>query len=195
MRSSLPAGADVVAFQCRNPIHRAHYELFTRAAHAPNVRGGAVVLVHPTVGPTQVGASARVWRACRVHVWCAAIGLAWGQCLFSMWTAAGHPHAKIVSPAPLIKRTCRNIKRIPKPNLHRQQDDDIPGLVRYHTYEVLKEEIRDPSIRWAYLPYSMHMAGPREAIQHMIIRKNYGERELHSHCVYKLLRTSQSPQP
>jgi hypothetical protein len=26
----------------------------------------------------------------------------------------------------------------------------------------------------AYLPYSMHMAGPREAIQHMIIRKNYG---------------------
>ena len=31
-----------------------------------------------------------------------------------------------------------------------------------------------PPPRWAYLPYSMHMAGPREAIQHMIIRKNYG---------------------
>lgn len=46
--------------------------------------------------------------------------------------------------------------------------------MRYHTYEVLKKEISDPSIRWAYLPYSMHMAGPREAIQHMIIRKNYG---------------------
>jgi hypothetical protein len=29
-------------------------------------------------------------------------------------------------------------------------------------------------MRRAYLPYSMHMAGPREAIQHMIIRKNYG---------------------
>lgn len=29
-------------------------------------------------------------------------------------------------------------------------------------------------LRWAYLPYSMHMAGPREAIQHMILRKNYG---------------------
>ena len=27
---------------------------------------------------------------------------------------------------------------------------------------------------WRYLPYSMHMAGPREALQHMIIRKNYG---------------------
>ena len=54
------------------------------------------------------------------------------------------------------------------------QDDDIPGIVRFHTYEVLKEEVNNPRLRWAYLPYSMHMAGPREAIQHMIIRKNYG---------------------
>ena len=30
------------------------------------------------------------------------------------------------------------------------------------------------SFRWAYLPYSMKMAGPREAVQHMIIRKNFG---------------------
>ena len=42
------------------------------------------------------------------------------------------------------------------------------------TYEVLKGELDDPRVRWAYLPYSMHMAGPREAIQHMLIRKNYG---------------------
>lgn len=54
VRASLPPGADVVAFQCRNPIHRAHYELFTRAQHAPNVRPGAVVLLHATMGPTQV---------------------------------------------------------------------------------------------------------------------------------------------
>ena len=40
--------------------------------------------------------------------------------------------------------------------------------------QVLKEETANPRIRWAYLPYSMHMAGPREAIQHMMIRKNYG---------------------
>ena len=45
------------------------------------------------------------------------------------------------------------------------QDDDIPGEVRFRTYEVLKEEVGNPQLRWAYLPYSMHMAGPREAIQ------------------------------
>ena len=54
------------------------------------------------------------------------------------------------------------------------QDDDIPGIVRFRTYEVLKEEVNNPKLRWSYLPYSMHMAGPREAIQHMIIRRNYG---------------------
>lgn len=54
VRASLPANTDVVVFQCRNPIHRAHYELFTRSLSAPNVRTEAVVLVHPTVGPTQV---------------------------------------------------------------------------------------------------------------------------------------------
>jgi ATP sulfurylase len=56
VRAELPPDADVVAFQCRNPVHRAHYELFTRALHAPNVRPGAVCLVHPTCGPTQVRA-------------------------------------------------------------------------------------------------------------------------------------------
>jgi len=110
VRSKLPEGVDVVAFQCRNPVHRAHYELFTRALDAPNVGEDAVVLVHPTCGPTQ--------------------------------------------------------------------EDDIPGEVRHKTYEVLIEETKDtPSgkrTRWAYLPYSMHMAGPREAIQHMMIRKNFG---------------------
>jgi sulfate adenylyltransferase len=106
VRSTLPSGEDVVAFQCRNPIHRAHYELFTRALEATNVSEAGVVLVHPTCGPTQ--------------------------------------------------------------------DDDIAGEVRFQTYERLASEVNNPRIRWAYLPYSMHMAGPREALQHMIIRKNYG---------------------
>ena len=106
VRETLPKGHDVVAFQCRNPIHRAHYELFTRSLEAENVKKEAVVLVHPTCGPTQ--------------------------------------------------------------------QDDIPGSIRFQTYERLAEEVNDKKIRWAYLPYSMHMAGPREALQHMIIRRNYG---------------------
>lgn len=28
------------------------------------------------------------------------------------------------------------------------QDDDIPGIVRYHTYEVLKAELNNPNIKW-----------------------------------------------
>ena len=106
LRASLPSDFDVVAFQCRNPIHRAHYELFTNALLSENVSTNSVVLVHPTCGPTQ--------------------------------------------------------------------QDDIPGKVRYLTYKELAEEISDERIKWAFLPYSMHMAGPREALQHMIIRRNYG---------------------
>ena len=114
LREQLPSkeGKDVVVFQCRNPVHRAHYELFIHALDAPNVNkdDGAVVLVHPTCGPTQA--------------------------------------------------------------------DDISGEVRYETYKVLKAQLdaEDPDnkVRWAYLPYSMHMAGPREALMHMMMRKNYG---------------------
>ena len=106
VRSSLPANYDVVAFQCRNPIHRAHYELFTNALKSENVSQNSIVLVHPTCGPTQ--------------------------------------------------------------------QDDIPGKIRYLTYKKLEEGISNKQIKWSFLPYSMHMAGPREALQHMIIRRNYG---------------------
>ena len=106
VRATLPDDKDVVAFQCRNPVHRAHYELFTRALDDEKVGEDGVVLVHPTCGPTQA--------------------------------------------------------------------DDIPGEVRYKTYVVLQEETKNDRTFWEYLPYSMHMAGPREAIQHMMIRKNFG---------------------
>jgi sulfate adenylyltransferase len=108
VRSTLPEGKQVVAFQNRNPVHKAHFELLVAAKEdVPN----SIVFVHPTCGPTQPG--------------------------------------------------------------------DIDGPTRIKTYEVLQE---DPfykkwagdAFRWSYLPYSMKMAGPREAIQHMIIRKNFG---------------------
>jgi len=105
VRATLPEGKQVVAFQNRNPIHKAHFELL-KCAQA-DVKD-SILLVHPTCGPTQPG--------------------------------------------------------------------DIDGVVRIRTYEALKEETKEefPMFRWAYLPYSMKMAGPREAIQHMIIRKNFG---------------------
>jgi len=105
VRATLPPGKKVVAFQNRNPIHKAHFELLKCAQRDV---ADSILLVHPTCGPTQPG--------------------------------------------------------------------DIDGLVRIGTYEALhKETEKDfPMFRWAYLPYSMKMAGPREAIQHMIIRKNFG---------------------
>ncbi|GBG34052.1 Sulfate adenylyltransferase [Hondaea fermentalgiana] len=104
VREMLPKDKNVVVFQCRNPLHRAHVELFLRSAA---VVENNVVLVHPTVGPTQ--------------------------------------------------------------------QDDISGAVRYKTYLTLQDnELKgNDQIVFAYLPYSMQMAGPREALQHMIIRKNY----------------------
>lgn len=105
VRATLPADKPVVAFQNRNPIHKAHFELL-KCAQADVT--DSILFVHPTCGPTQPG--------------------------------------------------------------------DIDGLVRIQTYEALAAETKDefPMFRWAYLPYSMKMAGPREAIQHMIIRKNFG---------------------
>eukprot|EP00929_Paragymnodinium_shiwhaense_P043578 TRINITY_DN223_c0_g1_i5.p1 TRINITY_DN223_c0_g1~~TRINITY_DN223_c0_g1_i5.p1 ORF type:complete len:686 (-),score=217.67 TRINITY_DN223_c0_g1_i5:133-2190(-) len=105
VRATLPEGQDVVAFQNRNPIHKAHFELLKCAQK--DVKD-SIVLVHGTCGPTQPG--------------------------------------------------------------------DIDGVVRIDTYEAVKKETEKefPMFRWAYLPYSMKMSGPREAIQHMIIRKNYG---------------------
>lgn len=103
IRKTLPKNTPVVAFQCRNPIHRAHFELVKRVLDdVPNCN----VLIHPTCGPTQPG--------------------------------------------------------------------DIDPLVRVATYHALEKEVANPRIKWAFLPFNMRMAGPREAIQHMIVRKNFG---------------------
>ena len=50
------------------------------------------------------------------------------------------------------------------------QPGDIEGVVRIQTYEALRGQTQEkyPMSRWAYLPYSMKMAGLREAIQHMM---------------------------
>jgi sulfate adenylyltransferase len=94
---------NVVAFQTRNPLHRAHEELTKRATEEVN----GVLLLHPVVGLTKPG--------------------------------------------------------------------DIDYFTRVRTYKALASHYYDSKrILLALLPLAMRMAGPREALWHALIRRNYG---------------------
>ncbi|GAA5865160.1 hypothetical protein JCM1840_003927 [Sporobolomyces johnsonii] len=92
----------VVAFQTRNPMHRAHRELTVRAARQQR----ANVLVHPVVGLTKPG--------------------------------------------------------------------DVDHFTRVRVYEAIIRTYPKGMAALALLPLAMRMAGPREAVWHAIIRKNFG---------------------
>jgi len=93
----------VLAFQTRNPIHRAHFELTERAAR----KADANLLIHPVVGMTKPG--------------------------------------------------------------------DIEYMLRVKCYEhVIKRYPETQHAMLSLLPLAMRMGGPREAVWHAIIRKNYG---------------------
>ena len=92
----------VVAFQTRNPMHRAHKELTDRAA--TEVDGH--LLIHPVVGMTKPG--------------------------------------------------------------------DIDYFTRVRCYKKLLNYYPENKAMLSLLPLAMRMAGPREALWHCIIRKNYG---------------------
>lgn len=98
---------NVVAFQTRNPLHRAHEELTARAAQAID----GTLLLHPVVGLTKPG--------------------------------------------------------------------DIDHYTRVRTYRMLAERYYDRQrMLLALLPLAMRMAGPREALWHAIIRRNFGANHL-----------------
>ena len=92
----------IVAFQTRNPMHRAHQELTFRAAQEAE----ANLLIHPVVGMTKPG--------------------------------------------------------------------DIDHFTRVRCYELILKRYPEQTTTLSLLPLAMRMGGPREAVWHAIIRKNYG---------------------
>ena len=92
----------VVAFQTRNPMHRAHQELTFKAAKELQ----ANLLIHPVVGMTKPG--------------------------------------------------------------------DIDHFSRVRCYTHILQQYPEQTTSLSLLPLAMRMAGPREALWHAIIRKNYG---------------------
>ncbi|MEX1828173.1 bifunctional sulfate adenylyltransferase/adenylylsulfate kinase [Luteibacter sp. CQ10] len=92
----------IVAFQTRNPLHRAHVELTRRAMEAVDGK----LLLHPVVGRTK--------------------------------------------------------------------DGDIDTYTRVRCYRALLAHYPADSVKLSVLPLAMRMAGPREALWHAIIRKNFG---------------------
>lgn len=92
----------VVAFQTRNPMHRAHFELTLRAARERE----ANLLIHPVVGMTKPG--------------------------------------------------------------------DVDHYTRVRCYQALLNHYPQHTVELSLLPLAMRMGGPREALWHGIIRKNFG---------------------
>jgi len=92
----------VVAFQTRNPMHRAHQEITLRAARDVE----ANLLIHPVVGMTKPG--------------------------------------------------------------------DVDHYTRVRCYEHILAHYPEQTSMLSLLPLAMRMGGPREALWHAIIRKNYG---------------------
>jgi len=77
----------------------------------------------------------------------------------------------------LTKRACEQVDGVLllHPVVGMTKPGDVDHFTRVRTYTALTQRYYDPSrVLLALLPLAMRMAGPREAVWHAIIRRNYG---------------------
>lgn len=67
-----------------------------------------------------------------------------------------------------------NPKLLLQPVVGITQKDDVPYYLRVQCYQEILKYYPENTVCLSLLPLSMRMAGPREAVFHAIVRKNYG---------------------
>jgi sulfate adenylyltransferase len=74
----------------------------------------------------------------------------------------------------ISKQTGKNAKLLLHPVVGITQNCDIDYYTRVRCYKKVIEKYKPNTVLLSLLPFNMRMAGPREAMMHCIIRKNYG---------------------
>ena len=73
-----------------------------------------------------------------------------------------------------LKEVSEDAKLLLHPSVGVTQDCDIDYHTRVRCYKKLMDKYPEDTVLLSLLPLSMRMAGPREAVWHALIRKNYG---------------------
>lgn len=73
-----------------------------------------------------------------------------------------------------VTKTIDQPKLLVQPIVGVTQECDIDYYTRVKCYKLIMKEYPENTAKLALLPLSMRMAGPREAMWHALIRKNYG---------------------
>ncbi len=76
----------------------------------------------------------------------------------------------------LIKDAAKNVggKVLIHPSVGLTKDGDIDAVTRIKCYQIIQDKYAKDFSKLNLLPLAMRMAGPKEALLHAIIRKNYG---------------------
>ncbi len=61
-----------------------------------------------------------------------------------------------------------------QPTIGVTQRGDVPGSIRVGCYKAILPYLKDMNVKLSLIPLPMRMAGPKEALLHALVRKNYG---------------------